>query len=153
MKNLSVTALVKASPSDGWFDYPTRVYPHHTDYSGVVWHGTYLQWMETARVECLRAAGFSFEEVVASGVDLPVVEINIRYLRSAKMGDDILVRTRLLPEKLRLVWEYEIRTPEELCITATVTLVAVDLEKRKVLRALPPSLEGAIAHLTAWNPR
>jgi acyl-CoA thioester hydrolase len=109
--------------------------------------------MEIARVECLRAVGFSFEEVVASGVDLPVVDINIRYLRSAKMGDDLLVRTRLLPEKIRLVWEYEIRTPEDLCVTATVTLVPVDLEKRKVLRSLPSSLEGAIAQLTAWNPQ
>ena len=27
---------------ENWFDYPVTVYPHHTDYGGVVWHGTYL---------------------------------------------------------------------------------------------------------------
>ncbi|NEQ11944.1 MAG: acyl-CoA thioesterase, partial [Moorea sp. SIO4E2] len=25
-----------------WFDYPVRVHPHHTDYAGIVWHGTYI---------------------------------------------------------------------------------------------------------------
>jgi acyl-CoA thioester hydrolase len=27
------------------------VQPHHTDYAGIVWHGTYIAWMEEARVE------------------------------------------------------------------------------------------------------
>ena len=42
---------------ESWFEYPVRVQPHHTDYAGVVWHGTYLTWMEEARVECLRSIG------------------------------------------------------------------------------------------------
>lgn len=71
---------------DGWFNYPVHVYPHHTDYSGVVWHGTYLTWMEAARVECLRSVGMSFEELIGAGVDLPVAEMSLRYHRSARMG-------------------------------------------------------------------
>ena len=134
--------------SDGWFNYPVRVYPHHTDYAGVVWHGTYLTWMEEARVECLRTVGMSFEELVSAGVDLPVAEMNLRYHRSVRMCDDVLVMTRLVPDKVRLNWEYQIRTETDLCVTAVVTLVAVDFEKRKLLRSLPSSLEGAIAKLT-----
>ena len=34
-----------------WFEYPVKAQPHHTDYAGIVWHGTYLTWMEEARVE------------------------------------------------------------------------------------------------------
>jgi acyl-CoA thioester hydrolase len=138
----------EGNASDGWFNYPVRVYPHHTDYAGVVWHGTYLTWMEEARVECLRTVGMSFEELISAGVDLPVAEMNLRYHRSAKMGDDVLVMTRLVPDKVRLNWEYQIRTETDLCVTAVVTLVAVDFEKRKLLRSLPSSLEGAIAKLT-----
>ena len=52
------------SENEGWFNYAVHVYPHHTDYSGVVWHGTYLTWMEAARVECLRSVGMSFEELI-----------------------------------------------------------------------------------------
>jgi acyl-CoA thioester hydrolase len=138
----------EGNESDGWFNYPVRVYPHHTDYAGVVWHGTYLAWMEEARVECLRTVGMSFEELVSAGVDLPVAEMSLRYHRSARMGDNVLVMTRLVPDKVRLNWEYQIRTETDLCVTAVVTLVPVDFEKRKLLRSLPSSLEGAIAKLT-----
>jgi acyl-CoA thioester hydrolase len=134
--------------SEGWFNYAVHVYPHHTDYSGVVWHGNYLTWMEESRVECLRTVGMSFEELIAAGVDLPVAEMSLRYHRSARMGDDLLVMTKLVPDKVRLNWEYQIRNETDLCVTAVVTLVAVDFEKRKLLRSLPSSLEGAIAKLT-----
>ncbi|OIP77345.1 MAG: hypothetical protein AUK48_04140 [Oscillatoriales cyanobacterium CG2_30_44_21] len=137
-----------SNQSDGWFNYPVIVYPHHTDYSGVVWHGNYLTWMEEARVECLRTVGMSFEELISAGVDLPVAEMSLRYHRSARMGDTVLVMTRLVSDKIRLNWEYQIRTETDLCVTATVTLVPVDFEKRKLLRSLPSSLEGAIAKLT-----
>jgi acyl-CoA thioester hydrolase len=40
---------------ENWFEYAIRAQPHHTDYSGVVWHGSYITWMEEARVECLEA--------------------------------------------------------------------------------------------------
>ncbi|MDX2256268.1 MAG: thioesterase family protein [Pseudanabaenaceae cyanobacterium bins.39] len=133
---------------EGWFSYPVRVYPHHTDYSGVVWHGTYLTWMEAARVESLRSVGMSFEELVSAGVDLPVAEMSLRYHRSARMGDDLLIMTKLIADKVRLNWQYQIRTETELCVSAVVTLVPVDFEKRKVLRSLPSALEGAIAKLT-----
>ncbi|MEE3719909.1 thioesterase family protein [Tumidithrix elongata RA019] len=133
---------------DGWFNFPVRVYPHHTDYAGVVWHGSYINWMESARVECLRSVGISFEDLVAAGVNLPVVNLSIRYHLPAKMGDDVIVMTKLQnPEKLRLNWAYQIRTENDLCVTALVTLVAVDMEKNKILRTLPSSLVGAIARL------
>jgi acyl-CoA thioester hydrolase len=144
----AITKFEPSSENGCWFNYAVRVYPHHTDYAGVVWHGTYLTWMEEARVECLRTVGMSFEELVSAGVDLPVAEMNLRYHRSARMGDDVLVMTRLVPDKVRLNWEYQIRTETDLCVTAVVTLVPVDFEKRKLLRSLPSSLEGAIAKLT-----
>ena len=142
-----ITKFEPTTEENGWFNYPVHVYPHHTDYSGVVWHGTYLTWMEEARVECLRSVDISFEELISAGVDLPVAEMSLRYHRSARMGDDVLVMTKLVPDKVRLNWEYQIRTETDLCVTALVTLVAVDFEKRKLLRSLPSSLEGAIAKL------
>ena len=149
--NTLTNVITKFEPTpepEGLFNYPVHVYPHHTDYSGVVWHGTYLTWMEAARVECLRSVDISFEALISAGVDLPVAEMSVRYHRSARMGDDVLVMTKLIPDKVRLNWEYQIRTETDLCVTAVVTLVAVDFEKRKLLRSLPSSLEGAIAKLT-----
>ena len=85
------------SPDTDWFHYPIRVQPHHTDYGGVVWHGTYVTWMESARVECLRAAGTPFEKLVDLGYDLPVIALDIRYRQPLTLGAAAIVKTRLAP--------------------------------------------------------
>ena len=137
--------------SEGWFEYLVRVYPHHTDYSGAVWHGTYLAWMEEARVESLRSLGIEYADWVAQGLELPVVELSLRYHRAVQMGQAVAVRTRMTAgDGVRLVWDYEIRSAdgEELYVTALVTLVGVDREKGKIIRQLPLVLKEALAKLS-----
>lgn len=134
-----------------WFEYRVRSHPHHTDYSGVVWHGTYISWMEEARVECLRAIGIDLTDVVALGLDLPVVELSLRYHRSIRMGMEALVKTRMAAVKgVRLIWDYQICSADslELYVTAQVTLVAIDRQKGKIVRQLPPELSDALARLS-----
>lgn len=133
--------------ADCWFDYAFRVQPHHTDYSGVVWHGTYIQWMETARVDCLRAVNFAFEDFVIAGYDLPVVDLQLRYHNALTLGAEGLIKTRLSPGRsVKLIWLYEIYnttpTTPQLCITGQVTLVPIDLAKRKIARRLPSQLQS-----------
>lgn len=129
-----------------WFDYGVQVRPHHTDYGGVVWHGTYIAWMEEARIEYFQHRGLSFSECLRAGVDLPVVDLALRYRKPLAIGDQALVKTRLEPIRgVRLIWQYEIynRQRDDLCATATVTLVPVDLATRKILRRLPSFLQVA----------
>ena len=137
--------------SEGWFEYLVRVYPHHTDYSGVVWHGTYLAWMEEARVESLRSLGIEYADWVAQGLELPVVELSLRYHRAVQMGQSVAVRTRIAAtEGVRLLWDYQIRSADtqELYVTAQVTLVGVDRDKNKIIRQLPPALKDALTRLS-----
>ncbi|MEG4841059.1 thioesterase family protein [Microcoleus sp. B9-D4] len=137
--------------SEGWFEYLVRVYPHHTDYSGVVWHGTYIAWMEEARVESLRSLGIEYADWVAQGLELPVVELSLRYHRAVQMGQSVAVRTRIAAtEGVRLLWDYEIRSADtqELYVTAQVTLVGVDRDKGKIIRQLPPVLKEALTRLS-----
>lgn len=137
-----------------WFDYDFRVQPHHTDYSGVVWHGTYIQWMEAARVECLRTVNLAFEDFVAAGYDLPVVDIQLRYRQSLVLGGTGLVKTQLTVQGIKLLWTYEIydTTPEEsqLCITGRVVLVPVSMSQRKIVRRLPAELQLMLERLQAY---
>ncbi|MEG4580252.1 thioesterase family protein [Microcoleus sp. MON1_C5] len=137
--------------SEGWFEYLVRVYPHHTDYSGAVWHGTYLAWMEEARVESLRSLGIQYADWVAQGLELPVVELSLRYHRAVQMGQSVAVRTRIAAtEGVRLLWDYQIRSADtqELYVTAQVTLVGVDRDKNKIIRQLPPALKEALTRLS-----
>ena len=112
---LSTFAIEKKQVLDAetehWFEYKVKAQPHHTDYAGIVWHGTYLTWMETARVECLRSIGVDFAELVALGCDLPVVELSLKYHRPIKLGTEAIVRTRLAETVgVRIHWDYEIKS-------------------------------------------
>ncbi|MGK7889349.1 MAG: acyl-CoA thioesterase, partial [Leptolyngbyaceae cyanobacterium] len=123
-----------------------RVHPCHTDYAGVVWHGTYVEWLEAARIECLRSWGVDYTDLAHQGCNLPVVDLAIQYRRPLLMGMEILVCARLRsPQKLRLQWEYEIRSGDRqiLYTTATVTLVPVD-PQGKLMRQLPPVFQGVL---------
>lgn len=134
-----------------WFEYVVRVHPHHTDYAGVVWHGTYISWMEEARIESLRSIGIEFADLVALGCDLPVVEISIRYHKSVKLGMLVVVKTRMAKtEGVRLDWDYQIQSldGQELYVTARVTLVTIDREKGKIMRRLPPAVQAALTKLS-----
>jgi acyl-CoA thioester hydrolase len=142
-------AVIAPSPPD-WFDYPVRVSPHHTDHGGVVWHGSYLTWMEEARIEALRSIGVDYADLVALGCELPVVDLALRYHRAVRMGEAVIVRCRMQSLKgVRLVWDYEIRSSDQetLHLTGQVTLVTVDWEKGKILRSLPPALATALKQL------
>lgn len=133
-----------------WFEYPIRVQPHHTDYAGIAWHGSYIAWMEEARVECLRSIGVIFADLVAIGCDLPVVELALRYHRPLRLGMAAVVRTRIAQMSgVRINWDYQIQSPDakELYVTARVTLVALDREKGKIMRQLPPAFSNALARL------
>jgi acyl-CoA thioester hydrolase len=146
----AIEKLSYRATSEGWFEYPIVVHPHHTDYGGIVWHGTYLTWMEEARVECLRSIGIDFAHLVAMGCDLPVVDLSLRYRRSLRMGESAIVKTRTIDmEGVRIVWEYEIQSEnrEIVYLTGTVTLVAVDREKGKIMRQLPTSVKDALVKM------
>ncbi|BFM41093.1 thioesterase family protein [Synechocystis sp. LKSZ1] len=136
--------------SEKWFEFLVRVQPHHTDYAGIVWHGNYLTWMETARVECLRTLGVDFAELVKLGCDLPVVDLALRYHRPVRLGQTAIVKTMMQEiQGVRLDWDYRIECleTEELCLSGKVTLVAVDPEKGKILRRLPPVVQDILAKL------
>ncbi|MEA5533514.1 thioesterase family protein [Crocosphaera sp. XPORK-15E] len=133
--------------TEKWFEYSVRVQPHHTDYAGAVWHGTYLTWMETARVEYLRSIGIDFAELVKLGCDLPVVELSIRYHRALRLGEMAIIKTRMDEMTgVKMYWDCRIESSEkqELCVTAKITIVAIDPEKGKIMRQLPPAVQDAL---------
>ncbi|OKH17005.1 acyl-CoA thioesterase [[Limnothrix rosea] IAM M-220] len=150
-KELPTTAIARTpdlhATSEPWFEYPITVYPHHTDYAGIVWHGNYINWLEEARVMCLKSIGMDYAEFVKLGCDLPVVEFNAKYHRPLRMGMAAIVKVRMREMKgVRIEWENRIESPDgkELYLTAQVVLVSIDREKGKIMRKLPPTFVAAL---------
>jgi acyl-CoA thioester hydrolase len=90
---------------DDTFDQPYRggivgrehhfaltVYFEDTDAYGIVYYANYLKFMERARSDMLRAAGIDqAAELMASGSAYAVVEARLKYVRPAKLSDDLRI--------------------------------------------------------------
>lgn len=130
-----------------------RVLPQHTDHAGVMWHGSYLAWLEEARVEALQAAGLAYADLAADGLELPVVNLQIQYRQALLHGDAVELRSWVLPRQgVKLPWLSRfIGTDGALAAEARVELVLVDLSagahRRRLLRQLPPQLAAAVERL------
>ncbi len=72
--------------------FPVRVYFEDTDFSGVVYHASYLRFMERARSDMLSVAGIDQRAAFAGGEGVyAVAELNIKYHRPARFDDALLI--------------------------------------------------------------
>ena len=55
------------------------VLPQHTDHAGVMWHGSYLNFLEEGRIDALEKVGLSYSKLSKKGFEIPVVSMQIRY--------------------------------------------------------------------------
>ncbi len=82
------------------------VLPQNTDHAGVMWHGSYLRWLEEARINALSSVGLAYSNLSNDGYEMPVVELNIKYLIPLLHGDQVLLKSWVSKGKgPRLHWE------------------------------------------------
>jgi len=89
-----------------------------TDMMGIVYHGSYLPWLELGRTNLLKECGISYASIEESGCFLPVVEVQMKYRRPATYDDTITIKTIMRERafaKIRL--EYELYKKDELIAT------------------------------------
>lgn len=72
-----------------------RVHYHEVDGQGRVHHSQYLNYFERGRVEMLRASGFSYRELEASGLLLVVRSFQVQFHWPAVFDDELVLVTRL----------------------------------------------------------
>jgi acyl-CoA thioester hydrolase len=78
------------------FTHPVRVYWEDTDAGGIVFFANYLKFFERARTEWLRALGLEQRNLKDThGGMFVVAETTVKYLRSARLDDQLLVTARV----------------------------------------------------------
>jgi acyl-CoA thioester hydrolase len=83
--------VLSRPPADGLW---VRVYYEDTDFSGRVYHASYLRFLERGRTEWLRARGFAHRDLMEhESVAFAVRSLNIDYLAPAMMDDLLRVET------------------------------------------------------------
>lgn len=112
------------------FSLPVRVYFQDTDAGGVVYHASYVNFMERARTEWLRSHGYSNAGLMKEfGVVFVVRSLKLDYLKPALL-DDILDVTAQIKElgRSRLNLVQSVRRGDEVLTEAEVHLVCVSLK-------------------------
>jgi acyl-CoA thioester hydrolase len=118
------------------FTTETKIRIHYalTDQMGFVYYGNYAQFFEIGRVEAIRQLGFSYKDIEALGIIMPVIDMHSRFLRPAKYDDIITVKTTLkeLPHHYKIVFHSEIfNEKDELLNVAEVTLYFLEAATMK----------------------
>ncbi|MEO6722206.1 MAG: thioesterase family protein [Ferruginibacter sp.] len=111
-----------------------RIHYALTDQMGVVYHGHYAQFYEIGRGEAIREIGYTYKDIEAMGIIMPVVDIHSRFLRPAKYDDLITVKTMLkeLPVHHKIVFHSEIYNEEgQLLNVGDVTLYFMEASGMK----------------------
>lgn len=117
--------------------FSLRVRYGETDQMGIVYHGNYASYCEVARIEFFREKGLPYKELEENGYMLPVVELNLKFRKSAYYDDILNIETTLLeiPEGAKLKFDYKIYNQnEELLLSGYSMLAFVDKLSRKPVR-------------------
>ena len=79
------------------------VLPQHTDHAGVMWHGSYLNFLEEGRIDALDQLGLSYSKLSEKGFEIPVISVQMRYKISFIHGEKVLLKSQFkLENKIRL---------------------------------------------------
>lgn len=91
-----------------------------TDQMGIVHHSNYAVWFEVGRTNFLKNAGIPNSSIEASGVLLPLYEMNCQYKSPAKYENEIRVITKLkYLSRVRTIFSYQVLNAENNKLLAT----------------------------------
>lgn len=140
--------MSEAALSGNQFSWPIRVYYEDTDAGGVVYHSNYLNFMERARTEWLRALGFEQTAVKNEfGVIIVIHSLSIAFKSPAKFNDCLQVNCTLVNagrSSMEIV--QTIQRGGVLLIEAQVKAVFVNADTFRPV-AIPEAIKQAILQI------
>ena len=112
--------------------FALTVYFEDTDTAGVVYYANYLKFMERARSDMLRAVGIDQGATLrGDGSAYFVTQVDIRYRRPARLGDDLLVVSKVEQVRASSVRiQQRVMRGQEVLTDAQVTAAFLDKEGR-----------------------
>ncbi len=137
------------NPAVKEFRWPVRVYYEDTDAGGVVYHASYLRFMERARTEWLRSHGFDQGALRERlGVLFVVRRIEVDFRRPARLDDELTVSARLREVRpARLLLDQAVgREGEAPLCEARVEVACLDAASgrpRRIPEGVMAELDGA----------
>ncbi|MGD9739201.1 MAG: tol-pal system-associated acyl-CoA thioesterase [Bauldia sp.] len=110
---------------------PIRVYFEDTDFSGAVYHASYLRFLERGRSDFLRLIGVHHRPLAEEGLVFAVRHLAISFERAARIDDVLEVRTGVADlGGARVVLRQAIQRDGDLVTSAEVTVALLSADGR-----------------------
>jgi len=100
---------------------------------GFVYYGNYPEYYEVGRTEALRQLGTSYKQLEDEGILMPVIKMNVRYIKPGRYDDLLTIKTivKEVP-RTRMEFVYEIYNESgELINVGETTLIFLSKERNK----------------------
>ena len=127
------------------------VLPQHTDHAGVMWHGSYFNFLEEGRIDALDKVGLSYSKLSRNGFEIPVISIQMKYRKSFIHGEKVLLTSQFkLENKIRLICETVFfKSNGDIGAEAAIELVVVRKtnDSIKLVRELPVQIKNILLML------
>lgn len=112
---------------------------------GVVYHARYVVWLDIARTEHLRQAGFSYRALEEQGIRLVVTDLQIRYRKPGRYDDLIRITSRIRDvASRRVIFAYDVANAETGMLLADAETTLICLDQQHQLSRMPDAVVTAL---------
>jgi len=111
------------------------------DPAGVVWHGNYFRYFETARLALLEEVDYGYRQMANSGYIWPIVDTRVKFILPINFDQTIQINATLIEWEYRLKIAYKVFDENEQCATKAYTIqVAVNANTGELCMGSPSDL-------------
>ncbi len=127
-----------------------RVRYAETDQMGRAHHMAYVAWFELARTELMRHSGISYADMERRGVLLPVVRLEVDYLKGVEYEDVVDIHTTVADVRSRRVqFDYRVVARKGGVVVAEAMSILICMNRDGRPRRLPDDVREILARLQA----
>jgi acyl-CoA thioester hydrolase len=132
----------KSPGSRWWAEVEINVQFFDLDPMQIVWHGNYVKYLEVVRCALLDKIDYNYKQMQMSGYSWPVIDVQLRYIGSARFGQRLKLRADVVEWENRLKIDYLITDAETgaRLTCASTTQVAIDMPTGEMCFVSPPVL-------------
>lgn len=122
------------------------------DAMNIVWHGSFVQYLEDAREHLGQLHGMGYMDVYRTGFMLPVVNMNIDFKKAISYEDEIVVIARLHDtQAAKVYYTYEVRSAKDNRLFATAETTQVFTDRNGELQIIYPETHVSWKKTLNWE--
>lgn len=110
----------------------------------IVWHGNYVKYMEEVRCDFFDKLNYNYTDMYNDGVMYPIAKMEMKFIKSANFGEELIVKCFLKEIEPAIVIKYEIYSGSEKIFKASTMQIGVNVKTGETLYEAPEKLRRAV---------